>query len=112
MKRILLRAFAAIALCSPALPMSAQPSAAYKFPPADLMKIGVYYYPEAWPAAQWPRDMANIKKLGLEFVHMGEFAWAFMEPKPDTFDFAWLDRSEEHTSELQSRGLISYAVFC
>src|ERR1043165_10153547 len=25
---------------------------------------------------------------------------------------AWLLRSEEHTSELQSRGLISYAVFC
>src|ERR1043165_4786011 len=24
----------------------------------------------------------------------------------------WLNRSEEHTSELQSRGLISYAVFC
>src|ERR1043165_1969688 len=24
----------------------------------------------------------------------------------------WLERSEEHTSELQSRGLISYAVFC
>src|ERR1043165_839207 len=24
----------------------------------------------------------------------------------------WLGRSEEHTSELQSRGLISYAVFC
>src|ERR1043165_3182898 len=23
-----------------------------------------------------------------------------------------IDRSEEHTSELQSRGLISYAVFC
>src|ERR1043165_10272973 len=24
----------------------------------------------------------------------------------------WTQRSEEHTSELQSRGLISYAVFC
>src|ERR1043165_10281307 len=24
----------------------------------------------------------------------------------------WILRSEEHTSELQSRGLISYAVFC
>src|ERR1043165_10115152 len=24
----------------------------------------------------------------------------------------WNNRSEEHTSELQSRGLISYAVFC
>src|ERR1043165_5615550 len=31
----------------------------------------------------------------------------------DRRDFAWTDwRSEEHTSELQSRGLISYAVFC
>src|ERR1043165_9635393 len=27
-------------------------------------------------------------------------------------DKIMLDRSEEHTSELQSRGLISYAVFC
>src|ERR1043165_10133680 len=27
-------------------------------------------------------------------------------------DAARLRRSEEHTSELQSRGLISYAVFC
>src|SRR5213596_3790065 len=29
--------------------------------------------------------------------------------RPDGND---LDRSEEHTSELQSHGLISYAVFC
>jgi beta-galactosidase len=68
-------------------------AAAYRFPPADLMNIGVYYYPEAWPAAQWSRDMANIKKLGLEFVHMGEFAWAFMEPTEGSYDFAWLDRN-------------------
>src|ERR1043165_10265746 len=27
-------------------------------------------------------------------------------------DAAHIHRSEEHTSELQSRGLISYAVFC
>ena len=51
------------------------------FPKADLMNIGVYYYPETWPREQWPRDMANIRKLGLEFVHMGEFAWSFMEPQ-------------------------------
>ena len=57
------------------------------------MRIGVYYYPEAWPSNQWARDIANIKKLNLEFVHMGEFAWAFMEPKEGKFDFAWLDRN-------------------
>src|ERR1043165_8048375 len=31
------------------------------------------------------------------------------------FNWSWIffvNRSEEHTSELQSRGLISYAVFC
>src|ERR1043165_10232867 len=33
------------------------------------------------------------------------------ETKRDTKK-PWLLRSEEHTSELQSRGLISYAVFC
>src|ERR1017187_927969 len=63
------------------------------FPQSDLMRIGVYYYPEAWPSNQWARDIANIKKLNLEFVHMGEFAWAFMEPEEGKFDFAWLDRN-------------------
>ncbi len=57
------------------------------------MRIGVYYYPEAWPEKQWPRDIANIKKMGLEFIHLGEFAWAFMEPEEGKFDFDWLERN-------------------
>ena len=69
------------------------PGADGPFPQADLMQIGVYYYPEAWPSNQWARDIANIKKLHLEFVHMGEFAWAFMEPEEDKFDFDWLERN-------------------
>lgn len=63
------------------------------FPAADLMRVGVYYYPEAWPEGQWARDIANIKKLGMEFVHMGEFAWAFMEPREGEFDLDWLERN-------------------
>lgn len=51
------------------------------FPATDLMRIGVYYYPEAWPSEQWARDITNFKKLDMEFVHMGEFTWAFMELK-------------------------------
>ena len=97
------RAALALAILLPtALPlMSAQTAATspasdrYVFPPADLMRIGVYYYPEAWAAEQWPRDMTNIKKMGMEFVHMGEFAWAFMEPTEGKFDFAWLDKNIE-----------------
>ena len=41
------------------------------FPEKDLMNIGVYYYPEAWPSNQWARDIGNIKKLNMEFVHLG-----------------------------------------
>ena len=33
-----------------------------------------------------------MKKMNLEFVHMGEFAWAFMEPQEGHYDFAWLDQ--------------------
>jgi len=61
------------------------------FPAAELTTIGVYYYPEAWPSNQWARDIAHIKQLGMEFVHMGEFAWAFMEPDEGQFTFDWLE---------------------
>jgi len=63
------------------------------FPPADLMKIGVYYYPEHWPESEWARDFAKMAELGFEFTHFGEFAWAFFEPSDGKFDFAWLDRA-------------------
>jgi beta-galactosidase len=72
------------------------------FPPSDLTTIGVYYYPEAWPRAQWARDMANIKKLGMEFVHMGEFAWYFMEPEEGKYQFDWL---EENVANAAKSGL-------
>lgn len=63
------------------------------FPKKDLTTVGVYYYPEAWPESQWARDMANIRKLGMEFVHMGEFAWYFMEPEEGKYHFEWLEKN-------------------
>jgi beta-galactosidase len=55
------------------------------------MKIGTYYYPEQWPRQQWQRDFDNIAKMGLQIVHMAEFAWFQMEPRPGEFQFEWLD---------------------
>jgi beta-galactosidase len=63
------------------------------FPKADLMRIGVYYYPEQWPESQWDRDLGNMAGLGFEFTHFAEFAWALLEPSDGTFEFAWLDRA-------------------
>jgi beta-galactosidase len=78
----------------PARTASAQSGARF-FPAKDLLTIGVYYYPEHWPEDQWDRDFAKMEEMGFEFVHMAEFAWAFMEPEEGKFDFAWLDRAVE-----------------
>src|SRR5689334_11031381 len=79
--------------------LSAPAAAADWLPPKDMMTIGVYYYPEAWPQEQWTRDMANMKKLGMEFVHMGEFAWAYMEPEEGRFRLDWLEQAVELASQ-------------
>ena len=68
-------------------------STAAFFPAADMMTVGVYYYPEAWPESQWARDFANMRKLNLEFVHMGEFAWGLYEPQEGKYDLDWLERA-------------------
>src|ERR1044071_4585688 len=91
-KRAALSLLLCILFMSPGV--RAQSGAAARFFPAhDLMRVGVYYYPEHWPESQWERDFANMERLGFEFVHMAEFAWAQMEPEEGKFDFAWLDRA-------------------
>jgi beta-galactosidase len=74
---------------------ASNPQANVYFAPGQMMTIGVYYYPEAWPPDQWERDISNIKRFGFEYIHVGEFAWAFMEPEEGKYDFAWLDRVVE-----------------
>lgn len=66
------------------------------------MKIGTYYYPDQWPRDQWARDLDNIKKMGLQLVHVGEFAWGTIEPAEDRFELDWLD---EVLRLCQERGL-------
>ncbi|MDR3340020.1 MAG: beta-galactosidase [Candidatus Symbiothrix sp.] len=72
--------------------LCAQPAARF-FNEADLITTGVYYYPEHWEESQWERDMQQMKRLGFEFVHFAEFAWAQLEPAEGVYDFAWLDRA-------------------
>jgi beta-galactosidase len=86
-------------LCLPLLAQD-QPLAGQQwFPRKDMLTIGTYYYPEAWPQSEWPRDMANIRKLGMEYVHMGEFAWIFMEPEEGKYNFDWLEKNVELASK-------------
>ncbi len=61
------------------------------FPKNELMTIGTYYYPEHWPKDHWAKDIKKMAEVGFEFIHLGEFAWAFIEPEEGKFDFAWMD---------------------
>lgn len=65
------------------------------FKPEKLIETGVYYYPEAWNPDQWDRDFANMEKMGFEFTHFAEFAWAQIEPSEGKYELAWLDKAVE-----------------
>jgi beta-galactosidase len=69
------------------------------FKKEKLIETGVYYYPEAWDSAQWDRDFQNMVKMGFEFTHFAEFAWAMLEPAEGQYDFKWLDKSVELASK-------------
>jgi beta-galactosidase len=95
-----------------AMPGYAAESAARFFPTKDLMKIGTYYYPEHWPREQWDRDFAKMEAMGFEFVHMGEFSWAFLEPEDGKFDFSWLDLAIEMAARHHLRVILCTPTPC
>jgi beta-galactosidase len=60
---------------------------------ADVMRLGVCYYPEHWPEDVWADDARRMAEMGLSRVRIGEFAWSRIEPDPGRFDWGWLDRA-------------------
>lgn len=56
-------------------------------------ELGVCYYPEHWPEAQWGKDAADMVAAGITWVRIGEFAWSRMEAVPGTLTLEWLDRA-------------------
>ena len=57
------------------------------------MRLGVCYYPEHWPQANWAADARHMAETGITRVRIGEFAWSRVEPEPGRFDWGWLDKA-------------------
>lgn len=53
--------------------------------------FGGDYNPEQWPRETWREDVALMQRAGVNFVTVGVFSWAVIEPEPGVRDFAWLD---------------------
>jgi len=60
--------------------------------PADRVVLGGDYNPEQWPDPVLDEDVALMAEAGVGFVTVGVFAWALLEPRPDEYEFGWLDR--------------------
>jgi beta-galactosidase len=65
------------------------------------MKIGTYYYPEQWPREQWERDFDLMARMGMQIVHMGEFAWFQMEPEEGKINLDWLAECVKMAAERE-----------
>lgn len=53
--------------------------------------FGADYNPEQWPREVHSEDLELMDRAHVDFVTVGVFSWAHLEPEPGRFDVAWLD---------------------
>ncbi|SEB54000.1 beta-galactosidase [Nocardioides exalbidus] len=70
--------------------------------PLPALAFGGDYNPEQWPRAAHVEDRALMREAGVDLVTLGVFSWAWLQPGPDEWDFAWLD---EQMDELHAAGV-------
>ena len=57
------------------------------------IRYGGDYNPEQWPEKVWSEDLRLMREAGVNFVSLGIFSWARLQPGPhEAYDFGWLDR--------------------
>jgi beta-galactosidase len=59
--------------------------------PTGRLGFGADYNPEQWPREVWATDVRLMREAGVNIVTVGVFAWAELQPRPDTWTFEWLD---------------------
>lgn len=61
------------------------------WPTAGLC-YGGDYNPEQWTEDVWREDVELMRAAQINFVTVGVFSWARLQPEPGRWDFGWLDR--------------------
>lgn len=49
------------------------------------------YNPEQWPVSVRLEDLELMREAGVNFLSVGIFSWALLEPAEGKYDFGWLD---------------------
>ncbi|WP_416904916.1 beta-galactosidase [Micromonospora echinospora] len=61
-------------------------------PRTAKVSFGGDYNPEQWPQDVWKQDYQLFDLARIDTVTLGVFDWALIQPAPDVYDFALLDR--------------------
>ena len=71
--------------------------------PALPFPQGTAYYPDHWPAADWPRDLDRIAAAGIQTIRFGEFSWSWFQPSATRWEWQGYDRFVDlcHKKNLQ-----------
>lgn len=64
--------------------------------------FGADYNPEQWSREVHAEDLELMDRAHVDFVTVGVFSWARLEPEPGCFDVAWLDQVLD---DLHARGI-------
>ena len=70
-------------------PKKTTSSPSLKFP---HLLYGGDYNPDQWPEEIWLEDARLMGEAGVNLVSLGIFSWSKLEPRPDEYEFDWLDR--------------------
>lgn len=79
---------------------------------ANRFRFGVTYYPEHWPAENWPRDLDRIKAAGMNVVRLGEGAWWYWEPSEGRYQFELFDRVIDLCRERDIAVIMGTPTYC
>jgi beta-galactosidase len=60
--------------------------------PTDGLCYGGDYNPDQWTEDVWRADVDLMRAARINFVTVGVFSWARLQPEPGAWDFDWLDR--------------------
>jgi beta-galactosidase len=59
------------------------------------LRLGIAYYPEQEPEAEWELDAQLMRDLGFDTIRIGEFCWNRMQRATGAFTLDWIERCIE-----------------
>ncbi|MEV7635280.1 beta-galactosidase [Pseudarthrobacter enclensis] len=66
----------------------------------DGLGFGGDYNPEQWPVSVRLEDLQLMQEAGVNFLSVGIFSWALLEPSEGHYDFGWLDEVLDNLADI------------